>query len=76
MLAWLLAKVSQAREALGGSLSGLDEEAKAAYVVGFLADFLPERWSLALSKHLKVDSACECGGGSRSWSSMRDGFVR
>lgn len=47
VLAWLLLKMGQAREALQGALGGLDEEAQQAYVIGFLVGSVRmNRWHL------------------------------
>ncbi|GAX75496.1 hypothetical protein CEUSTIGMA_g2939.t1 [Chlamydomonas eustigma] len=63
VLAWLLAKMQQVLEALGGVLGGMDEEGRLGYVVGFMSEYLSEYWSNKLSRHLKVDvlDACSVG---------------
>lgn len=55
VLAWLLCKVDQARAALTQQLAGMEESSQLSYVLGFMSEYLSDRWLTALCAHLGAE---------------------
>ncbi len=55
VLAWLRCKVQQSlaafEEASPGSIAGLDDQGRIAYVLGFVSEYLAPKWQAQLAQH-------------------------
>ena len=57
VVAWIMIKIRVAEEALdeGGVLGGLDDKGRQAYCLGFLGDYIGEKWTKLVASRLQVD---------------------
>lgn len=59
VIAWLEIKLKVTEEALeeGGVLGGLDDHGRKAYCLGFLGDYLDDKWITRVSERLKINQS-------------------